>query len=90
MPFSCFIKLFDLSSRFIFFSGSTIVGIGSPDPPQFVNDDDEYQDVFLSGKTYPRFPATRDFWIILVEHTLLESLYSGELSGLIYKLIPVD
>ncbi|KAI3868071.1 hypothetical protein MKX03_035287 [Papaver bracteatum] len=29
-------------------SGSTIVGIGSPDPPQFVYDDDDYQDVFLS------------------------------------------
>ncbi|XP_026412145.1 4-diphosphocytidyl-2-C-methyl-D-erythritol kinase, chloroplastic/chromoplastic-like [Papaver somniferum] len=29
-------------------SGSTIVGIGSPDPPQFVYDDDEYHDVFLS------------------------------------------
>ncbi|XP_061351784.1 4-diphosphocytidyl-2-C-methyl-D-erythritol kinase, chloroplastic isoform X2 [Gastrolobium bilobum] len=29
-------------------SGSTIVGIGSPDPPQFVYDDDEYRDVFLS------------------------------------------
>ncbi|KAF6149432.1 hypothetical protein GIB67_016970 [Kingdonia uniflora] len=29
-------------------SGSTIVGIGSPDPPQFVYDDEEYQDVFLS------------------------------------------
>ncbi|XP_047172742.1 4-diphosphocytidyl-2-C-methyl-D-erythritol kinase, chloroplastic/chromoplastic-like [Vigna umbellata] len=29
-------------------SGSTIVGIGSPDPPQFVYDDDEYKDVFLS------------------------------------------
>ncbi|KAF5939353.1 hypothetical protein HYC85_023612 [Camellia sinensis] len=26
-------------------SGSTIVGIGSPDPPQFVYDDDEYKDV---------------------------------------------
>lgn len=31
-------------------SGSTIVGIGSPDPPQFVYDDDDYHDVFLSGK----------------------------------------
>ncbi|CAL5434083.1 unnamed protein product [Camellia sinensis] len=30
-------------------SGSTIVGIGSPDPPQFVYDDDEYKDIFLSG-----------------------------------------
>ncbi|KAL4611157.1 hypothetical protein ACB092_08G103400 [Castanea dentata] len=30
-------------------SGSTIVGIGSPDPPQFVYDDEEYHDVFLSG-----------------------------------------
>lgn len=29
-------------------SGSTIVGVGSPDPPQFVYDDDEYKDVFLS------------------------------------------
>ncbi|XP_054797687.1 4-diphosphocytidyl-2-C-methyl-D-erythritol kinase, chloroplastic isoform X1 [Prosopis cineraria] len=29
-------------------SGSTIVGIGSPDPPQFVYDEDTYKDVFLS------------------------------------------
>ncbi|KAK3008092.1 hypothetical protein RJ639_013774 [Escallonia herrerae] len=29
-------------------SGSTIVGVGSPDPPQFVYDDEEYQEVFLS------------------------------------------
>ncbi|KAH0764495.1 hypothetical protein KY285_000366 [Solanum tuberosum] len=29
-------------------SGSTIVGVGSPDPPQFVYDDEEYKDVFLS------------------------------------------
>ncbi|KAK6925498.1 GHMP kinase N-terminal domain [Dillenia turbinata] len=29
-------------------SGSTIVGVGSPDPPQFVYDDDEYSNVFLS------------------------------------------
>ncbi|KAJ8750225.1 hypothetical protein K2173_014140 [Erythroxylum novogranatense] len=29
-------------------SGSTIVGVGSPDPPQFVYDEDEYQDVFFS------------------------------------------
>ncbi|KAF7833617.1 4-diphosphocytidyl-2-C-methyl-D-erythritol kinase, chloroplastic/chromoplastic [Senna tora] len=29
-------------------SGSTIVGIGSPDPPQFIYDDDTYQDVFFS------------------------------------------
>ncbi|MBA0848110.1 hypothetical protein Goshw_028466 [Gossypium schwendimanii] len=31
-------------------SGSTIVGVGSPDPPQFVYDDDDYREVFLSGK----------------------------------------
>ncbi|XWS28385.1 hypothetical protein CRYUN_Cryun25bG0064300 [Craigia yunnanensis] len=31
-------------------SGSTIVGIGSPDPPQFVYDHDDYRDAFLSGK----------------------------------------
>ncbi|CAN6443471.1 unnamed protein product [Victoria cruziana] len=29
-------------------SGSTIVGIGDPDPPQFIYDDDEYQNVFVS------------------------------------------
>ncbi|KAK1277957.1 hypothetical protein QJS04_geneDACA022217 [Acorus gramineus] len=29
-------------------SGSTIVGIGSPDPPQFIYDDDDYKDVFIS------------------------------------------
>lgn len=33
-------------------SGSTIVGIGSPDPPQFVYDDEEYQDVFLSEANF--------------------------------------
>ncbi|GMQ00975.1 hypothetical protein CsSME_00047802 [Camellia sinensis var. sinensis] len=33
-------------------SGSTIVGIGSPDPPQFVYDDDEYKDVFLSEASF--------------------------------------
>ncbi|KAI3461189.1 hypothetical protein Pfo_017852 [Paulownia fortunei] len=33
-------------------SGSTIVGVGSPDPPQFVYDDDEYKDVFLSEATF--------------------------------------
>ncbi|XP_058079052.1 4-diphosphocytidyl-2-C-methyl-D-erythritol kinase, chloroplastic-like isoform X3 [Magnolia sinica] len=29
-------------------SGSSIVGIGSPEPPQFVYDDDEYKDAFVS------------------------------------------
>ncbi|GAB4855937.1 hypothetical protein Ancab_024577 [Ancistrocladus abbreviatus] len=33
-------------------SGSTIVGIGSPDPPQFVYDDEEYKDVFISDATF--------------------------------------
>ncbi|XP_062017517.1 4-diphosphocytidyl-2-C-methyl-D-erythritol kinase, chloroplastic/chromoplastic isoform X2 [Rosa rugosa] len=33
-------------------SGSTIVGIGSPDPPQFVYDDNEYKDVFLSEANF--------------------------------------
>lgn len=32
-----------------FCSGSTIVGIGSPDPPSFVYDDGDYKDVFMSG-----------------------------------------
>nr|ABP96842.1 4-diphosphocytidyl-2-C-methyl-D-erythritol kinase [Salvia miltiorrhiza] len=33
-------------------SGSTIVGVGSPDPPQFVYDDDEYKNVFLSDAKF--------------------------------------
>ncbi|KAG8371052.1 hypothetical protein BUALT_Bualt13G0046800 [Buddleja alternifolia] len=33
-------------------SGSTIVGVGSPDPPQFVYDEDEYKDVFLSEASF--------------------------------------
>ncbi|KAL3530122.1 hypothetical protein ACH5RR_009444 [Cinchona calisaya] len=38
-------------------SGSTIVGVGSPDPPQFVYDDDEYKDVFLSEAHFITRPA---------------------------------
>ncbi|KZV23140.1 4-diphosphocytidyl-2-C-methyl-D-erythritol kinase, chloroplastic/chromoplastic-like [Dorcoceras hygrometricum] len=33
-------------------SGSTIVGVGSPDPPQFVYDDEEYKDVFISEASF--------------------------------------
>ncbi|XP_059431044.1 4-diphosphocytidyl-2-C-methyl-D-erythritol kinase, chloroplastic/chromoplastic [Corylus avellana] len=33
-------------------SGSTIVGIGSPDPPQFLYDDDDYREVFLSEANF--------------------------------------
>ncbi|KAJ0702604.1 putative 4-(cytidine 5'-diphospho)-2-C-methyl-D-erythritol kinase [Helianthus annuus] len=29
-------------------SGSTIVGVGSPDPPQFIYDEEDYKDVFYS------------------------------------------
>ncbi|KAL8201860.1 hypothetical protein R6Q57_011007 [Mikania cordata] len=32
-------------------SGSTIVGVGSPDPPQFIYDEEDYKDVFFSGKS---------------------------------------
>ncbi|XP_057954322.1 4-diphosphocytidyl-2-C-methyl-D-erythritol kinase, chloroplastic/chromoplastic [Malania oleifera] len=33
-------------------SGSTIVGIGSPNPPQFIYDDKDYQNVFLSDASF--------------------------------------
>ncbi|XP_065878791.1 4-diphosphocytidyl-2-C-methyl-D-erythritol kinase, chloroplastic [Euphorbia lathyris] len=33
-------------------SGSTIVGIGSPDPPQFIYDDEAYKDVFVSEANF--------------------------------------
>lgn len=38
-------------SSYWFCSGSTIVGVGSPDPPQFIYDEEDYKDVFLSGKS---------------------------------------
>ncbi|MQM13734.1 hypothetical protein Taro_046660 [Colocasia esculenta] len=38
----------EYSAVFMSGSGSTIVGIGSPDPPQFIYDDDDYKDVFIS------------------------------------------
>ncbi|KAI5003207.1 hypothetical protein ZWY2020_030367 [Hordeum vulgare] len=38
----------DYSAVFMSGSGSTIVGIGSPDPPAFVYDDEDYKDVFVS------------------------------------------
>ncbi|KAK6144120.1 hypothetical protein DH2020_020940 [Rehmannia glutinosa] len=40
-------------------SGSTIVGVGSPDPPQFVYDDDEYKDVFLSEANFITRPTNQ-------------------------------
>ncbi|GJM92833.1 hypothetical protein PR202_ga09337 [Eleusine coracana subsp. coracana] len=36
------------SAVFMSGSGSTIVGVGSPDPPAFVYDDEDYKDVFVS------------------------------------------
>ncbi|KAD7477635.1 hypothetical protein R6Q59_007365 [Mikania micrantha] len=33
-------------------SGSTIVGVGSPDPPQFIYDEEDYKDVFFSEANF--------------------------------------
>lgn len=33
-------------------SGSTIVGVGSPDPPQFIYDEEDYKDVFISEANF--------------------------------------
>ncbi|KAJ3669216.1 hypothetical protein LUZ60_011166 [Juncus effusus] len=38
----------DYNAVFMSGSGSTIVGVGSPDPPAFIYDDEEYKDVFVS------------------------------------------
>lgn len=35
-------------------SGSTIVGVGSPDPPEFLYDDDAYRDVFITDAYFLR------------------------------------
>ncbi|CAI9106053.1 OLC1v1005111C1 [Oldenlandia corymbosa var. corymbosa] len=40
-------------------SGSTIVGVGSPDPPQFIYNDDEYKDVFVSEAQFITRPANQ-------------------------------
>ncbi|CAI5490912.1 unnamed protein product [Closterium sp. Naga37s-1] len=37
------------SAVFMSGSGSTIVGVGHPDPPEFIYDDDAYANVFISG-----------------------------------------
>ena len=50
--------------QYIWCSGSTIVGIGSPDPPQFVYDDEEYHDVFLSGEPRKRI---RHSWTVVLK-----------------------
>ena len=50
--------------QYIRCSGSTIVGIGSPDPPQFVYDDEEYHDVFLSGEPRKRIPHS---WTVVLK-----------------------
>ena len=54
----CAFGTIHLSNRCIIScSGSTIVGIGSPDPPAFVYDDEDYKDVFVSGMA-PLFYCT--------------------------------
>lgn len=50
-----------ISSLFYFRSGSTIVGVGSPDPPQFIYDEEDYKDVFLSGKSELLVPFISQF-----------------------------
>ncbi|XP_072993970.1 4-diphosphocytidyl-2-C-methyl-D-erythritol kinase, chloroplastic [Typha latifolia] len=42
----------DYKAVFMSGSGSTIVGIGSPEPPSFVYNDDEYKDVFVSEASF--------------------------------------
>ncbi|KAL6616235.1 hypothetical protein ACP70R_038505 [Stipagrostis hirtigluma subsp. patula] len=42
----------DYSAVFMSGSGSTIVGVGSPDPPSFLYDDDDYKDVFVSDACF--------------------------------------
>nr|ABB88838.3 4-diphosphocytidyl-2-C-methyl-D-erythritol kinase [Stevia rebaudiana] len=39
-------------SVFMSGSGSTIVGVGSPDPPQFIYDEEDYKDVFFSEANF--------------------------------------
>ncbi|KAF3330715.1 4-diphosphocytidyl-2-C-methyl-D-erythritol kinase [Carex littledalei] len=42
----------DYQAVFMSGSGSTIVGVGSPDPPAFIYDEDDYKDVFVSGACF--------------------------------------
>ncbi|KAL8544978.1 hypothetical protein ACS0TY_005259 [Phlomoides rotata] len=57
-------------------SGSTIVGVGSPDPPLFVYDDEEYKDVFLSEARFITRSANQ--WYI--EPSLTDAAAMGESS----------
>jgi hypothetical protein len=39
-----------IDSNWFWCSGSTIVGVGDPEPPKFIYDDDEYSGIFISGE----------------------------------------
>ncbi|KAJ4796137.1 4-diphosphocytidyl-2-C-methyl-D-erythritol kinase [Rhynchospora pubera] len=42
----------DYQAVFMSGSGSTIVGVGAPDPPAFIYDEDDYKDVFVSDACF--------------------------------------
>lgn len=53
-------------------SGSTIVGVGDSEPPQFIYEEDEYQDIFVSGPNFSiKFLSTLLVFMVppcLIEH----------------------
>jgi hypothetical protein len=68
----CAFGTIHLSNRCIIScSGSTIVGIGSPDPPAFVYDDEDYKDVFVSGMA-PLFYCTSFSFLCSQEGSIVE------------------
>lgn len=50
IDYSCKVALSDIKLLVGIYSGSTIVGVGDSQPPQFIYDEDKYSDVFVSGR----------------------------------------
>lgn len=69
----------EYSAVFMSGSGSTIVGIGSPDPPQFIYDDEDYKDVFLSEASF--LTRQENQWYIQPSSSPTSSLSKEALSS---------
>lgn len=68
----------EYSAVFMSGSGSTIVGVGSPDPPQFIYDDDDYKDVFVSEASF--ITRNENEWYIQPSSSPANSLSKEALS----------
>lgn len=60
-------------------SGSTIVCIGSPDPPNFIYDEDDYKDVFISEASF--ITRQKDQWYSPPNSAPMDSISKEQVSS---------